>query len=87
MPLYAGDRNKFLQYLTYWQTRFQSRLKGIGRLMLGKFLRPRVIKHSSVPLRLFWFAIQRQWTIDFPLAACAVVFPSVNCPKPVKMDL
>jgi hypothetical protein len=87
MPLYAGDQHKSLQYLTYWRIRLQARIKGIGRLVLGKFLRPRVIQHSSVPLRLLWFAIQRQWAIDFLLPADAVVFPSVDCPKPVKMDL
>ncbi|WP_416667045.1 LPS biosynthesis glycosyltransferase [Egbenema bharatensis] len=86
IPLYAGQ-NKPLQYLNYWRIRLQARIKGIGRLGLGKFLRPRVIQHSSVPLRLLRFAIQRQWAIDFLLPADAVVFPSADCPKPVKMDL
>lgn len=46
--------------LHYWLARIQARSKGIGRLLLGKFLRIKVIRESSVPLRLINFAIRRQ---------------------------
>ena len=86
MPLYAVKGSKSLQYLTYWHTRLQARLKGIGRLVLGKFLRPKVVKHSSVSLRLLGFAIRRQWAIGFTLPISIMVSSPVDCSKPVKMD-
>ncbi len=61
MPLYAeGEKNSHLQLL--W-ARFYARLKGIGRLLLGKFLRVYVLKGSSYPARLLSFAIRRQLTM------------------------
>ncbi|MUG91960.1 LPS biosynthesis glycosyltransferase [Scytonema sp. UIC 10036] len=58
MPIYAtvggGGSLKFLS------VRFQARLKGIARLVLGKFLRLPILKGSSVPARLVNFAILRQ---------------------------
>jgi hypothetical protein len=44
-----------------WQVRSQARLKGIARLLIGKFLRLKVIQGSSVPLRLIGFALRRQF--------------------------
>lgn len=46
--------------LYFWFARIQARSKGAGRLLLGKFLRIKVIRESSVPLRLIGFAIWRQ---------------------------
>jgi hypothetical protein len=40
--------------------RLKARSKGIARLLLGKFLRIKIIRESSVPLRLISFAIRRQ---------------------------
>jgi GR25 family glycosyltransferase involved in LPS biosynthesis len=40
--------------------RGQARLKGIARLLLGKFLRPQILRHSTVPWRLVSFAVRRQ---------------------------
>ncbi|MGF1496599.1 MAG: LPS biosynthesis glycosyltransferase [Elainellaceae cyanobacterium] len=46
----------------YLQARAQARLKGWGRLAWGKFLRPKVVRRSSVPRRLVWFALARQFS-------------------------
>jgi hypothetical protein len=40
--------------------RIQARTKGLARLLLGKFLRLKVLKNSSSPLRLLRFAVGRQ---------------------------
>ncbi len=57
-PMYAS--NSTLQWLV---VRFQARLKGIGRLLAGKFLRISVIQKSSHPFRLISFAFKRQFTL------------------------
>lgn len=44
-------------------SRTQARLKGIARLLLGKFVRPKVLRHSSVPGRMIRFALGRQCAI------------------------
>lgn len=49
--------------LTYIWVRSKARLKGILRLLVGKFLRPRVLQRSSVPERLIGFALGRQLTL------------------------
>ncbi len=49
--------------LCLWLARLQARSKGIARLLLGKFLRLKVIRESSVPLRLISFAIRRQFVL------------------------
>ena len=56
----------------YGWTRLQGRLIGLGRLALGKFLRFKVLRRSSVPIRLLSFAIRRQclgafWFSSLPL--------------------
>lgn len=56
-PVYA-DLGK--TSLSLWFARVQARCKGIARLLLGKFLRIKVMRESSVPLRLLSFAIRRQ---------------------------
>jgi hypothetical protein len=59
MPIYAQTPWQYYQERTY------ARLKGIARLLCGKFLRPTIFWHSSVSLRLLNFAIQRQITINW----------------------
>ncbi|HEY9888985.1 MAG TPA: hypothetical protein V6D02_11335, partial [Candidatus Obscuribacterales bacterium] len=44
--------------------RVKARCKGIGRLLLGKYLRWRVMQGSSTPLRLLKFAVGRQLTLN-----------------------
>ncbi len=44
------------------QARLRARLKGLARLLLGKFLRFKVWRTSSSPLRLLRFAIGRQFS-------------------------
>lgn len=61
MPLYAvGQNNGNLKLL--W-IRLWARVKGITRLLTGRFLRVKVVQSSSFPLRLLSFAILRQLTI------------------------
>jgi len=42
--------------------RIQARMKGLVRLLLGKFLRLKILRNSSSPLRLLRFAIGRQFS-------------------------
>jgi hypothetical protein len=46
-----------------WEARWQARTKGIGRLVLGKYLRPYVARTSSYTWRLVSFAVRRQLTL------------------------
>ncbi|MFB2882314.1 LPS biosynthesis glycosyltransferase [Floridanema aerugineum] len=58
LPFYASaERGGKENLLT---ARIQARLKGIARLLLGKFLRIPVIQGSRTPTRLISFAIRRQ---------------------------
>lgn len=59
-PFYAEGQGNPQRVL--WQTRLTSRLKGIIRLLLGKYLRWKVMLNSSTPLRMLSFAIRRQFT-------------------------
>lgn len=45
-----------------WIERSRARLKGLGRLLTGRYLRPKICRNSSIPLRLLRFAILRQFT-------------------------
>lgn len=54
LPAYASNDWEF------WQVRSYAWVKGLGRLLLGKFLRWKVVRNSSVPFRLIEFAIKRQ---------------------------
>lgn len=47
----------------YLQGRIYGRVKGLGRLLLGKYLRPPVLKSAEQPLPLAWFALRRQLTL------------------------
>lgn len=61
LPFYAGEERGGKETLK--KVRRQARFQGIVRLLLGKFLRIRVIKGSNVPARLIIFAICRQLTL------------------------
>lgn len=61
MPDYATSKNGY-SLVKYWQVRAKARLKGIARLVLNKFVRFKVVKQSSTPLRLLKFAFGRQFT-------------------------
>lgn len=58
MPIYALNKNGGKLQLI--KIRLKARLKGIARLLSGRFLRIKVIKGSSVPSLLIRFAIFRQ---------------------------
>jgi len=61
MPPYAVVAGK-ASHLRYIQTRLQARAKGIGRLLIGRFLRVRVLCHSKTPARLLLFTLYRQFS-------------------------
>lgn len=61
MPPYAVEAGK-ISYPKYIQTRLQGRLKGIGRLLMGKFLRVHVLCRSKTPARLLFFTLHRQFS-------------------------
>ena len=61
MPIYAGT-DKF-QIWRFFRERFQGRLKGILRLLIGRYLRLKIIMGSSFPLRLIRFAVLRQFLL------------------------
>ena len=44
-------------------SRLKARVKGIGRLALGKYLRPPVLAESTTPFQMLRFAIGRQLTL------------------------
>ncbi|AFY40794.1 hypothetical protein [Nostoc sp. PCC 7107] len=58
MPMYASKGG--VNYFKFFSVRLQARIKGIVRLLIGKFLRLPVLKRSHVPARLANFAIRRQ---------------------------
>ncbi|MBD2772810.1 LPS biosynthesis glycosyltransferase [Iningainema tapete] len=59
MPMYAvnGSRQQFLMI------RLQARLKGIARLVTGRFLRLRVLQGSSTPAKILRFAVFRHFSL------------------------
>lgn len=58
MPLYAqGDRG------SYCLTRLYGRGKGLARLLMGKYLRWKILRHSKTPWRLLRFVLSRQFTL------------------------
>lgn len=59
VPLYATESNK-VSYTMYLTSRFQGRVRGMGRLLSGKFLRVKVLRCSKTPVRLLSFTIRRQ---------------------------
>jgi hypothetical protein len=61
MPIYASAQGKD-NYLKFFLVRLQARLKGIGRLATGRYLRWKMVKLSKYPLRLMGFALSRHLT-------------------------
>lgn len=61
MPLYVTETN--IGRVGFLSIRSQSHLKGILRLLMGKFLRLPVVRKSSFPGRLIKFAVSRQCSI------------------------
>lgn len=59
VPPYAVTDGK-TSYLNYAWIRLQARLKGIGRLLTGKFLRYKILRRSQNPARLLSFTLHRQ---------------------------
>jgi hypothetical protein len=60
-PLYAQD-NPNPEWVVF-STRLKARIKGIGRLLFNKYLRWKVLKGSSTPLKMIRFAIVRHLTL------------------------
>lgn len=60
-PLYAQDEPNPAWVVFY--TRLKARMKGIGRLLLNKYLRLEVVKKSSTPGRMIRFAFLRHLTL------------------------
>lgn len=50
-------------YAYYLLVRGYARIKGLGRLILGRFLHAKVARQSSVPLWLLHFAIRRHFSL------------------------
>jgi GR25 family glycosyltransferase involved in LPS biosynthesis len=59
MPIYANSEKS--QTMTLFFVRLQARIKGIARVLSGRFLRPQVVQGSSVPKRLVSFALLRHF--------------------------
>ncbi|MCT7957962.1 LPS biosynthesis glycosyltransferase [Laspinema palackyanum] len=57
LPLYACEAREGTVKLL--EVRLKARLKGIGRLVMGRYIRLAILKKSSVPGRLLSFAIRR----------------------------
>ncbi|WP_243714141.1 LPS biosynthesis glycosyltransferase [Nostoc sp. 106C] len=62
IPLYAVGKND--GNLRLLSVRFWARIKGITRLLTGRFLRVKVLQGSSSPIRLLSFAVLRQLTLN-----------------------
>lgn len=70
MPLYAlsadHQSTEAMSWSSHWnyvQVRSHARFKGLVRLLSGKYLRPKIVRNSSVPLWLLSFALRRQLSI------------------------
>ncbi|MEO0987130.1 MAG: LPS biosynthesis glycosyltransferase [Cyanobacteria bacterium J06639_14] len=62
-PFYARPNGSGQPHLhKYLRGRCYGRIKGLGRLFLGKYLRVPVLKSAKQPLPLAWFALRRQLT-------------------------
>lgn len=79
MPPYAMMDEK-PAYMHYLMVRSHARMKGIARLMTGKFVRLKVLHHSTVAPRLVWFALHRQLFMNLELPGLP------NHAKPVTME-
>ena len=64
-PLYAADETGRTRWIAYLKERSYGRIKGLGRLLLGKYLRWPVLISARGRWRLAWFALQRQITVHW----------------------
>jgi hypothetical protein len=62
-PPYAQTSAGTLSRWDYFQGRLYGRVKGLGRLFLGKYLRVPVLRSAEHPWPLAWFALRRQLTL------------------------
>ncbi|MEB3268153.1 MAG: LPS biosynthesis glycosyltransferase [Leptolyngbya sp.] len=63
LPPYAQTHAGTFSRWDYFQGRLYGRIKGLGRLLLGKYLRVPVLRSADRPLLLAWFALRRQLTL------------------------
>ncbi len=61
-PMYASEDGKFSRWM-WLKVRAYARLKGLGRLLLLKYLRAEVVRKSQQRRALAWFAIARHLTL------------------------
>ena len=61
IPEYANKQ--YNQRFHLIRTRLYARLRGLGRLFLGKFIRLSVLKKSKNPYQLIKFSLARQLTL------------------------
>jgi hypothetical protein len=64
LPMYAIDEGGNNSYLKYIQVRLQARLKGIARLLAGRFVRLKTLRNSRFPIRLLLFALRRHLSLS-----------------------
>jgi len=60
-PIYAEGQSP--SGLPVFYSRLKARTKGLGRLVLGKYVRPPVLAGSKTPLHMLKFAVGRQLTL------------------------
>jgi hypothetical protein len=60
LPIYAQGKNS--TWLAFWWERLQARIKGIGRLLAGKYLRLATLRRNNYSCRFLSFAIFRHLT-------------------------
>lgn len=61
-PMYASEQGKLSRWM-WFKVRAYARIKGIGRLLLLKYLRGEVVRKSRQQGALIWFAIARHLTL------------------------
>ena len=61
IPIYANQERE--NHLHLFVIRLLARIKGLLRLICGKYLRCKLVKKSKTPIRLVTFSIYRQLTI------------------------
>ncbi|MEM6425897.1 MAG: LPS biosynthesis glycosyltransferase [Cyanobacteria bacterium P01_H01_bin.119] len=62
-PMYAASTGKIVQKNVWLKGRAYARIKGFGRLLLGKYLRIPVWRNSSKKIKLLQFVLMRQLTL------------------------
>ncbi|WP_245912479.1 LPS biosynthesis glycosyltransferase [Brunnivagina elsteri] len=61
-PIYAANQKN--PVMAFFSVRFQARCKGIARLLLGRFLRPKIVQNSKTPGKLIRFALFRHFSCN-----------------------